>query len=138
MSKIIFSKDLIKYMSLFQTVTRTGLKDCIQDDSQLIFIVNQGDIGRAVGRKAANVKRLEKLLNRKIKILEFNSEISQFIRNVVYPLKVSDIQGENGVYTLQPEDKTARGLLIGRNAQNLRFFERIVKRYFDLTELKVI
>jgi len=138
MSKIIFNKDLIKTISLFESLTGAQCKDCIDEDGQLVFIVAEGEIGKAVGRKAVNVKRIEKVLNRKIKILEFNSEIQQFIRNVVYPLKITDINDENGVYQLNAADKTTRGLLIGRNAKNLRFFEKIIRRYHDITELKVI
>ena len=137
MTKIIFNKDLIKYMSLFQTLTGASLKDCLDEGSQLVFIVDEGQIGRAIGKKAVNVHRIEKAVNRKIKILEFNSEIKQFIRNAVYPLKINEIQEDSGVYTLYPVDRTTRGYLIGKNAQNLRFFEKLIKRYFAITELKV-
>ena len=44
---------------------------------------------------------------------------------------------EGGIVFLDPKDLKTRGLLIGRGASNLRFFEAIVKRYFPIDELKV-
>ncbi len=98
----------------------------------------KGQLGKAVGKKAANVKKLEKMLNRKIKILEFNPEIIVFIKNLIYPLKAKDIKKEDKTITIEGPDTRTKGLLIGKNAKNLRNTEKIVKKYFDIDEIKVI
>ena len=129
---------LMKFMSLFEAVTRAKLRDCFIDDSSLLtFVVEDGSVGRAVGKRGANVRLLEKKLNRKIKIVEFNSDLTRFIENLVYPLKLNGIEEESGIVTLIPADSKTRGMLIGRAAQNLRNYESIVKRYFSIDELKV-
>ena len=68
MSKIVYDSDLLKLMNLFEQITKANLKDCFVDDNGLLtFIVQEGEIGKAIGKKAVNVKNLEKMLNRKIK-----------------------------------------------------------------------
>ena len=69
--------------------------------------------------------------------MEYNSDTNKFIRNVVYPAKIKEIAVEDDVYEITPFDSFNRGLLIGRNAVNLRKFESIIKRYFPIKELKV-
>lgn len=135
--KIKYDINLMKYMSLFETVTRAKVKDCFEDHI-LTFVVDEGEIGKAIGKKAANIKKLEKMLNRKIKIVEFNSTLIQFIRNLVFPVKLAGIEENEGVVTLKAVDMTGRGILIGKSAQNLRNNEKVVQRYFELKELKVI
>lgn len=94
-------------------------------------------MGLALGRKGANIRRIESSLNRKIKIVEFNPELKDFIRSIIFPLRVDDITDDGGIVTLITHDTKTRGLLIGRAAQNLRNYESLVKRYFDVRELKV-
>ena len=137
MSKIKYNIDLMKYMQLFENLTRAKLKDCIASE-QLIFIVEENEIGKAIGKKGSNVKRLEGLLNKKIKIVEFNPNIRQFIRNFVMPLQVKEITEENGIITIVGPDTKTKGLLIGRERKNLENLKDIVKRYFQIEDIKVI
>ena len=133
----MLNADTIKIMAMFESFTHAKLKDCFTFDDTLTFVVNEGEMGKALGKGASNVHRMQGSLNRKIKILEFNPEIQLFIRNMGYPARIQDIQQEGMIITLIPEDLRSRGILIGRNAQNLREMEKIAKRYFDIEEIKV-
>lgn len=138
MAKIKFDSNDMKIMSMFSSLTRANLKDCIFEDNLALFIVQENEIGKAVGKKGANVKRLETALKRKIKIVEFNPQLLGFIRNLVYPLKLAEMDENDGTVILKAIDTKTRGLLIGRNASNLRNYEDIAQRYFpQLKEIKV-
>ncbi|MBN1644762.1 NusA-like transcription termination signal-binding factor [Candidatus Woesearchaeota archaeon] len=137
MSKIIYDSTSMKIMSSFEMITKSRLKDLVVGDEVLLFIVNPGEIGRAVGAKGVNVKKLERIFKKKIKIVEFASELVSFIKNLAYPLKVADIIEEDGIFTIIPVDSKTRSILIGKNACNLRFNESVIKRYFPIKELRV-
>jgi N utilization substance protein A len=128
----------MKFMSLFESITRAKLKDCIIRENTVLFIVHPGEIGKAVGSKGANVRKLERALNKKVKIVEFSPEPVNFIKNLIHPLQVKEITEDEGIYTLTPVDLKTRGMLIGRNASHLRAYEDVVKRYFPVKELKVV
>lgn len=132
--------ETLKIMTLFESVTRSRIKDCFVDKNEIMnFVVQPGEIGKAIGKNAVNVKKLESMLNRKIKIVEFNSELIGFVRNIIYPLRTRNVTEKDGIVTIESEDSKTRGLLIGRNAQNLRNFEVIAKKYYpQLNEIKVI
>ncbi len=138
MTKIKYDVNIMKYMSLFETLTQSKLKDCIVNEDKVIFIVEANQIGKAIGKKGINVKKIENILNKKIKIAEFNSNLLQFIKNFIYPLKVKDIKEENKVVTIIGFDTKTRGLLIGRDAKNLNNLKSIVKRYFEVEDIKVV
>lgn len=138
MGKIKFDADSMKVISLFETITGASVKDCFDaEDGRLIIAVNEGEIGKAIGKGSVNVKKIENVLKKKVRIIEFSPDLEKFIRNVVYPLKVAEIAVEGGIAVLTAADHQTRGLLIGRSAQNLRGYETIVKRYFPVEELKV-
>jgi N utilization substance protein A len=140
MERIKYDVSLIKTMSLFETVSRADLKDCFIDkNDQMVFVVDEQFMSRAIGKAGANVKRLESLLNRKIKILGFTPNLLQFVRNLLYPLQVGDISEQQGIITISGNDPRMRGLLIGKNSQNLKSNLSIIQRYFeDIKEIRVV
>ncbi|MFA4917169.1 MAG: hypothetical protein WC560_10935, partial [Syntrophales bacterium] len=70
MTKILYTQELMGTMALFDRITHVQLKDCFEDSNHLLtFVVNYEDLGKAVGKKALFVKRLEELFKRKIKIV---------------------------------------------------------------------
>ncbi len=135
--KIVYDAALMKVMSMFERITHARLKDCISQDAQLIFVVYPNEIAKAIGPKGKHVKKLEHLLQKRVKIVEFSQEPATFIKSLVHPLQVREVTEEDGVFTIVPADLKTRGMLIGRNASHLRAYESTVKRYFPIKELKV-
>jgi transcription termination/antitermination protein NusA len=130
---------LMKQMALFENISRVRPKDAFEDDSgMLYFIVDKGNIIKAVGKNGFNAKKISDALKRKIKIVEFDSVRETFIKRLLFPLKVSEINVENDVVKIKALDNETRGRIIGRNASNLRNYEKIVKRFFTIEEIKVI
>ncbi len=140
MVKIKYDISLMKYMSLFEQVTRAQVKDCFVDAhlSLLTFVVQPGQIGKAVGKKGSNVRLIENKLKRKIRVVEFHPDKIGFIKNMIMPLRVDEAREEDGVIFLESKDVKTKSLLIGRSAQNLRNLEENVRRYFDVEEIKVV
>lgn len=138
MLKIKFDINLMKTISLFENITKASVKDCIEQGERLVFIVKQGDMSKAIGPKGQNIHKLEGMLKKKIKIVEYSDDLIEFVKNVVSPIKPDEVAEEDGIINIIPADSNSRGLLIGREAINLRGFENIVKRYFPITEMKVV
>jgi len=136
--KIKYDIALMQYMSLFEGITKSKVKDCVLSEDFLIFIVNENQAAKAIGKRGVNVKRLEDMLKKKIKIVEFSSDKLKFIRNFIAPLKAKEIKEENNVVFIEGEDHKTRGLLIGRNAKNLENMKNIVKRYFEFEDIRVV
>ena len=137
--KIKYDQDTIKIMNLFERVTRARLKDFFEKDNMNYFIVYKEDIGKAIGKQASNAKKITVMLKKPIKIIAYSEDLKEFIQNTIHPLKISNIEENETkkIITLTAIDSKTRGLLIGRNASNLRNYEVIIKRYFDIDELKV-
>ncbi|MBW2985519.1 NusA-like transcription termination signal-binding factor [Candidatus Woesearchaeota archaeon] len=137
MAKIKYDFDHIKFMALFEQITRTSLKDCIIDENQITFIIKGDNVGKAVGKKGSNVKLLENKLGKKIRIVKFDDNCAQFTQNLIYPLRNVIIEKEDNEIIITGPDTKTKALLIGRNSQNLRKLEYIIKRYFDIGKIKV-
>lgn len=140
--KIKYDISLIGLIALFEKTTHAQIKDCFQDDvlGRLTFVVQPGELPRAVGKFGANVKHLEAKLNKKIRIVAFDPDKLVFIRNMVLPLQIQGIEEvEEGNIVITGHDTQTKGLIIGRNAANLRNLEQNCRRYFpEIKEIRVV
>lgn len=135
--KIKYNKELLDLMSIFSSVTGASLKDCFEVEEVIYFIVEPGQIGKAIGKGAVNVKKLQQKFNRKLRIAEYSQDLARFVQNLIFPLKVDTVELQDETVVLKSNDRQTKGLLIGRNAKNLKITTDVVKRYFPIKEIKV-
>ncbi|MFH1771110.1 MAG: NusA-like transcription termination signal-binding factor [archaeon] len=134
-----YDMDLIGQINVFEKVTRTHVKECFLFKDKLTFMVEPGNMKKALGQNKANLLKLEKLYNKQIRIIEHSGDLFQFIANLIAPLKIVKISEENNIVTIVGPDTKTKGLMIGSKAKNLRETEEIVRKFFpDLEEIKII
>jgi len=137
--KVKYDVETLQHMRYFETVTRARLKDMIVHGEKVFFVVEKGNLRKALGENKINVTKLEDHFKKKVKIIEYTEDELKFIVNVFAPLKVLEIKNEENIVTVTGPDQKTKGLMIGARAQNLRLFEGIVQKYFPhIKELKVI
>ena len=136
LTRIKYDASVMKYMSLFESVTRARLKDCIMGE-KVIFIVEEGEMGKAIGKHGANVKMLESMLKKSIRVIEFNNNITEFIGNLISPIRPKALEAAEGGVVITANDMKTRGMLIGRDRKNVEQVKEIVGRYFGNIEIKV-
>ena len=71
-------------MSLFQSITSVTARDCVVDDKmdRVIFIVNRGQMGLAIGKGGATIRQLQNVVARKVELVEYSDDASDFVRNI--------------------------------------------------------
>jgi len=135
-TRIKYGIDVMRFMSIFESLTGAKLKDCILDE-KITFIVQENEMGKAIGKKGANIKRIGEVLKKEVKLVEFNSDAAKFVSNLIYPLHAKEIKEEDNIINIYVDDRKTKGLLIGRNKKRINSVDDIVKRYFDVIEVRV-
>ena len=127
------------YSSIVERMTGARVKDCFRDDTDetIYFVVSFGHLGKALGKGGSNIKRIQERLGKRIKIIEYRNTVVGFVKNVIYPLKVESIEQKDGVIIIRDNNKKTKSLLIGRQGKNLKLLNRAVKRFFNITEVKI-
>jgi len=135
-----YDTELIGQINLFEKITRTSVKECFFFKEKQTFMVQAGQMNKALGKNKVNLIKLEKLFNKQLRIIEFHSELLRFIQNLIAPLRCTKIsEDEPGIVTIIGPDTKTKGLMIGSKAKNLRETEEITKKYFpELQEIKVV
>lgn len=133
---VSYDMEKIGFINLFEKETGAEVKDCFYSDNALIFVVNEGNIARAVGKQGSNVRRISYALKKQVKVLEFNIDPVKFVASLLYPIKPAKITREDAIVTIKAHDTAEKGRIFGREKTNLRRVQEIVSKYFPV-QLKV-
>ena len=140
---IKFTSVEMRYIALFQSITGATVKDCIVDTdlNRIIFVVKEGNIGMAIGKKGKNIHTLEKMTGKKHEVIEHSENPAQFIKNALKPAKVDEVRitermdGKTiAVISVNPKDK---GVAIGKNGRNAERIRFLAKRYFQIQNVSI-
>lgn len=142
-SGIRFTSREMRYIALFESITGATAKDCVVDEdlNRIIFVVKEGDVGIAIGRKGKNIHLLERMTGKKHEIIEHSENPAQFIKNALRPAQVKEIRiterpdGRTiAVVSVNPRDK---GVAIGKNGRNAERIRFLAKRYFQIQNVSI-
>ena len=140
MAEITFDEQTIKYVALFQDLTRTTVVDCVEAEDRLIFVVKEGEIGKAIGKKGENVTKLKRLLNKDIHVVEFSEEPEKFVANVFRNYDVKGVQIEQRgdvTHATVTVDASKKGRAIGKEGRNLRVSRDLIARHHAIQSVSV-
>lgn len=133
----------MRYISLFESMTGANAKDCIVNEEQerVIFVVKEGEVGMAIGKRGRNIRALERMTGKKHEIIEHSEDPVQFIKNALKPAQVKEVritEKPNGstmaVVAVHPRDK---GVAIGKNGRNAERLRLLAKRYFQINKVSI-
>ena len=123
---------LLGYVNVFETKTRTSVKDCFFDQKEcLVFIVNPGFGYKAIGKGGVVVKKLNFLFKKRIKVIEFSNDPVVFVKNILYPLKPCDVLLRDNNLVIKAEGTYNKALLIGRDKRNLNNLKSIFSKFYE-------
>lgn len=131
-------------MSLFQNVTTATARDCIVDErmDRVIFVVNKGQMGLAIGKGGATIKQLQNVVGRKVELVEFSEDAAEFIRNMLNAELINEIRLSDRIdgtkQAVVVVDAKKKGAVVGREGRNAEKARLLAKRYFQITSLLIV
>ena len=140
---IKLTMDQMRKISLFQKITKVTPRDCIDDEKQdrLIFVVNEGKMGLAIGKNGSNIKSLQNLLKRNIELVEYYDDPIKFLKNMLNAKLINEVKintrpdgSPQAIVLVNPNNK---GLVVGRAGRNAEKARLLAKRYFDITSVVI-
>ena len=125
-----------RYIEELRILTKSTALDCIIDDrfDRIIYIVKQGDMGLAIGKKGENIKRLQNVLGKRVEMVEYSEDRDEFVTNIFKPAEVDRVEqdattGQLNVYVTRKSDL---GIAIGKGGCNIEKARLLTRRFFNL------
>jgi len=142
--RIKLTSEELGLMSLFQSVSGAGVRDCVIDEKngRVIYVVNPGEMGRAIGKNGIVVKTLQRLVGKPVELVEYSNDPKTFIKNALDPKYVLDVRltekldgSKIAVVVVDAKKKSA---VVGRNGKNAEKARLLAKRYFQIANVHIV
>ncbi|MCX6776774.1 MAG: NusA-like transcription termination signal-binding factor [Candidatus Micrarchaeota archaeon] len=134
------NNDDIKCISLFQQLTGASVRDCVISKESAVFVVSEGELGRAIGKGGSAIMRVKDAFKRKVDVVEHADDPERFVRNIFSSIEIKNLkieEGDGGKVAYVTVDPRDRGAAIGRNGERVKLARMLVQRYFNM-DLKLI
>jgi N utilization substance protein A len=142
--KIKLTSDELRLISLFQSITSATARDCILDDKmdRVIFIVNKGQMGLAIGKGGGTIRQLQNVVARKVELVEYSDDPSEFIRNILNSDMINEVKLNERIdgttQAIVVVDAKKKGVVVGREGRNAEKARLLAKRYFQISHVLII
>ena len=142
--KIKLTSDELRLISLFQSITSATARDCIVDDKmdRVIFVVNKGQMGLAIGKGGTTIRQLQNVVAKKVELVEYSDDPSEFIRNILNSDMINEVKiNERVDGTMQAivsVDAKKKGVVVGKEGRNAEKARLLAKRYFQISNVLIV
>lgn len=140
MTEVKLTTEGIRYIALFESLTRAVARDCYIDDEndRVIFVVKKGDMGLAIGKNGTNINKVKRAIGKHIEIVEFSGDVDEFVANALQPVSVKKVQvvtKESKKLAYVEVTSKDRGIAIGKNGRNIHKAKVLAQRHYGLADV---
>ncbi len=144
MPQVTLTEECMRLISQFESLTGAGSRDCIVDNrnERIIFVINPGDMGLAIGKGGSSIKKASDVMGKRIEVGEYSADPSQFLRNCFLPAQVTGIdfdtdEEDQQVALIEVRDED-RGLAIGKAGKNIFKAKVLAQRQHDIADVQLM
>ncbi len=122
--------DEILLINALEKVSRVSPKDCITEEDLISYLVPEKLVGKAIGKKALNVRKLSETLGKKIEIIGYWEKPEKMIqKEMKISFKEAKIKGKKLLFTTDAEGRRKSTSLKGKRIKNF------ISRNYGLKEI---
>jgi len=133
------TSDEIFFINMLYSISGAQARDCLIGDNVVSFLVRKKDVGKAIGKKAENIKKLSKKTKKHIEIMEHCSDVIPFLRKAFYKIKTQRIsKTENDgktIVTVSLDSENRKKML--NNIGRIKRIKEFAKRNYKVDDIKI-
>ncbi|MGP6221032.1 NusA-like transcription termination signal-binding factor [Caldiplasma sukawensis] len=138
--EIIIDNKLMEYRKVFEKISRVDIKDLIENDDLVIFIVNEHRMAEMFRKNKNVVAELREKVKKSILIAEYSTDLITYVRNIFFRYKVNEIHvtwRETGMDVQVSVDPAEIGKAIGKDGKNIKMIRDLVARSYNVKTMGV-
>lgn len=140
MKEITIDNKILGYMALFEKVARVELKECLENEDMVLFVVLEKKLAEMFKRNDNAIAELKDRINKHILVVEYSRDLIMFVKNIFYRFGVKEInvnwkEGQTNVLVTVEQNEV--GKAIGKEGRNIKLFRDAVQRYYNIKSLSI-
>lgn len=128
----IITMQKMRYINSLDRISRVKTSSCFVYNNTIFFAVPKEFISKAIGSGAKNIKALQEIFGKRVKIImePFGlADAQRFVRDIVEPVQFKTLEEKDGLLILNAGSRN-KAALIGRNKRRLLELDQIMNDNF--------
>jgi NusA-like KH domain protein len=121
--------ETIMLMNALDKVSGVDAKDCIENNGLVSYLVNENEVGKAIGKGATNVKMLESKLKKKVEIIPYGKKPESIITKT-FEVELEKAEEKKGKLVLSITALNKKKIF--SNSGRLKRVKELIKRNYEL------
>ena len=138
MEKILDMR-FIRYVNLFNNITRVRTKHCFEYNNTIIFVVPRKFVSNALGPGNSNLEKLNRIIGKKIKVIaepKGKEDLESFISIITRPIRFKGIEIKDNEIVIIANSQN-KASLIGKGKLRIDEMENILDQYFGIKKVRI-
>lgn len=112
--------------------------DVVEDERSVVFIVQEGDIGKAIGKGGSTLMRLREAFKpRNVEVIEDAADWRTMVEKTLRGAVIRNMSQEDNKIVISVDSQT-RGIAIGKGGSNIKKLKAALKRKFGVEDAKIL
>jgi N utilization substance protein A len=132
------TEEEMRYMSLFERMTDAVVRDCIGHAGTVVFVVDSGEMGKAIGKGGANIDRVRRSIDKDVEVVEFSEDEAAFVANAFQPAAIDGVEvveDDGGKVAYVDVEDSDKGLAIGKDGENIAKAKELARRHYEFDDI---
>jgi NusA-like KH domain protein len=133
MTNTINMEDM-RHINLFEKITKIQTRLYFHYNRTIYFCVPEKFLGKAIGQKGKNIRKIGLLLKKRVKIISQPKDINdieKFIKAIVEPINFKSVEVTEDEIIITAGNKQNKASLLGRNKTRLSEMQKIIRNFFE-------
>ena len=113
----------LQLIKAFESITHARVVDCFEIEDSMGFLVENGELGKAIGKGGATIANARAKLGKRIAVFEDSENSEELIRKACHPVKATPIIDGNDIRINVP-----RGQRDEITGKQIRIIKELLKR----------
>jgi N utilization substance protein A len=128
--KVVLDSNALQNINVFQSMTSANVMDCMDNSETIYFVVKGGG-----WRNPEAMRRMERIFGKRVRIYEFSEDPKTFIRRLAPD--ATEISIESGIAKIKVRN-CFKPRIIGKDKSNLMIIKSLLKRFYEIEDVKII
>ncbi len=134
----VLDSNSLELMKVFEQRTGAKVVDVVDDGMSVVFIVEDGQIGRAIGKQGSTLAKLREAFSPKnVEVIEDASDARSMIDKTLRGAVIRNVEQNNNCIVISV-DSTTRGIAIGKAGSNIKKLKVALRRKFGIEDAKIL
>jgi len=121
--------DDILLMNAMSKVSGVDAKDCMEANGMVSFLVKGNEVGKAIGKGALNVKKLEQSLKKRVEVIGYYKQPEEMVTKT-FDVEAEEVNKKKGKLIVKLSALNKKKLF--SNSGRFKRVKELMKRNYDL------